>query len=205
MARRCAHAGGFIELAQGRGHLTQRARAAQREELNASSGLRVVEVTGWWERREHMVNGVAGFDGWRHSLRMTVLIGVAVFAAIAYVVLWPILLVVVSHRRPWPAQVRLLLAAQSSQMASGIVAVSMMEATVVHVSVGGHWVVVSSLARARERLWLSETAGPRSVRLLRYWRAEAIPVLLMQARPAVVEVHGPSGVVTTYASQTARG
>ena len=147
------------------------------------------------------MNGVAGFDRSRQSLGVAVVIGVAVLAASAYVVLWPILLVVVAHRQPWPGQVRLLLAAHDSQLASGIVAVSMMEATVVDVSARDQWVVVTTRARARERLWLSETACPRGVRLLRYWQAEGIPVLLMQDRPDVVEVHGPSAIVLTSSCQ----
>jgi hypothetical protein len=36
------------------------------------------------------------------------------------------------------------------------------------------------------------------LQVLRYWRDEAIPVLLMQCGPEVLEVDGPSGVVSVH-------
>jgi hypothetical protein len=128
---------------------------------------------------------------------MGLLTALAVVATCAGLCVWPTVLVVLAGRRPWPRQVRLLLAAHHSQLASGVVGVSMMEATVVEVAAGDRpfWVVVRTPGRAQERLQLSDTIGPGDVRQLRYWLAEAIPVLMVQDRSDVVEVHGPSGVV----------
>ncbi len=108
----------------------------------------------------------------------------------------PTVLVVLVDRRPWAGQVRLLLAAHHAQLASGVVGVSLMEATVVDVAAGDSpfWVVLRTRGRASERLRLSDTIGPGEVRVLRYWLAEAVPVLIVQDRSDVVEVNGPSGV-----------
>lgn len=106
----------------------------------------------------------------------------------------PTALVVAADRQPWPVQVRMLLAAHHSQLAFGAVALGVMDATVVDVAPGARpeWVVVCTRAQRRERLWLAD--GP-DAQLLRYWQAEAIPVLLLQRDRDEVEVHGPSGIV----------
>ena len=111
--------------------------------------------------------------------------------------LLPIALVVAADRRPWPDQVRLLLAGHHAQLASGVIGVSMIEATVVDVAAEDcpAWLAVCTWGRAREQLLLSDTIGPGDVRELRYWLAEAIPVLIVQDRSDMVEVHGPSHVV----------
>lgn len=133
---------------------------------------------------------------------MGLLTAIAVVATCAGLCLFPTVLVVLAERRPWPGQVRLLLAAHHAQLASGVVGVSMMEATVVDLAAGDHpfWVVVRTPGRAPERLQLSDTVGPGDLRQLRYWLAEAIPVLLVQDRSDVVEVLGPSGVVRAQPS-----
>ena len=96
----------------------------------------------------------------------------------------PAALVVAADRQPWPVQVRMLLAAHHSQLAFGAVALGVMDATVVDVAPGARpeWVVVCTRAQRRERLRLAD--GP-DAQLLRYWQAEAIPVLLLQRDPAM--------------------
>ena len=128
---------------------------------------------------------------------MGLLTTLAVVATCAGLCLVPVALVAVADRRPWPGQVRLLLAAHHAQLASGVVGVSMMEATVVDVAVRDRpfSMVVHTPGRPSERLRLSDTISPSDVRALRYWLAEAVPVLVVQDRSDAVEVHGPSGVV----------
>jgi hypothetical protein len=136
---------------------------------------------------------------------MGLLTALAVVATCAGLCMLPTVLVVLAARRPWPGQVRLLLAAHHAQLASGVVGVSMMEATVVGLAAGERplWVMVRTPARAPERLQLSDTIGPRDVRALRYWLAEAIPVVMVQDQSDVIEVHGPSGVVRARPSLVA--
>ena len=103
--------------------------------------------------------------------------------------------------RSWPRQLRILLTAHHAQLASGVVLMSMWEGTVIDLSDGEvpRWVVVGT--PRRERLWLDEMSGESCRQLLRYWRDEAIPVLLLQGRTTVIEVHGPSGVVSAHLTQ----
>ena len=134
---------------------------------------------------------------------MGLLTALTVVATCAGLCLLPTVLVVVADRRPWPCQMRLLLAAHHAQLASGVAGVSMMEATVVDLAAGDRplWVVVRAPGRTPERLQLSNTIGPGDVRQLRYWLAEAIPVLIAQHRSDRVEVYGPSGVVRARPSK----
>jgi len=136
---------------------------------------------------------------------VALLSALAVFAACAGLCLLPAVLVVAADRQPWPGQVRLLLAGHHAQLASGVVGVSMMEATIVALAAGDRpvWVAVRTRARSVERLRLSEAVGSADARELRYWLAEAIPVLIIQDRSDVVEVHGPSGVVRAHPSLVA--
>ena len=136
---------------------------------------------------------------------MVLLTALAVVGACAVLCLLPMVLVVAADRQPWPGQVRLLLASHHAQLTSGVVGVSMMEATIVDLAAGDCpvWAVVRTRARALERLRLSDTVGPADARELRYWLAEAIPVLIIQDRSDVVEVHGPSGVVRAHPSPVA--
>jgi hypothetical protein len=128
---------------------------------------------------------------------MSLVTAIAVGATCTGLCLVPVVLVMLADRRPWPGQMRLLLGSHHAQLASGVVGVSMMEATVVEVSAGDGpcWVVVRTRGRATERLGLTNSTGASDVRTLRYWQSEQIPVLVVQDRPDVVDVHGPSGIV----------
>jgi hypothetical protein len=107
--------------------------------------------------------------------------------------------------RPWPRELRILLTAYHAQLALGVVVMNMWEGMVIDVSDGDEprWVVIAT--PGRERLWLDETSGGSSVQLLRYWRDEAIPVLMLQGRTSVIEVHGPSGVVRAHPARQRLG
>ena len=133
---------------------------------------------------------------------MVLLTSFAVVVACAGLCLLPTVLVVAADRQPWPGQVRLLLAGHHAAARSGVVGVSMMEAIIVDLAPGDRpvWVVVRTRAQDRERLRLGDTVGPADARQLRYWRAEAIPVLIIQDRSDVLEVHGPSGMVRAHPS-----
>ena len=131
---------------------------------------------------------------------MAALIAIALVLAAAAIVVLPLAIVAYGERRPWPDRIRLLRAAYQSQLlVVGASPYSLVEATIADVRDGptGTFVVCDS-ASGREALAL--TAGPASDGLsrLRYWRAEAIPVLLVQDRAGVVEVHGPSGIVALH-------
>jgi hypothetical protein len=128
---------------------------------------------------------------------MSLVTALAVGATCIGLCLVPVVLVMLADRRPWPGQMRLLLASHHALLASGGVGVSMMEATVVEVSAGDPpcWVVVRTPGRATERLGLSNSIGARDVCALRYWQSEQIPVLVVQDRADMVDVHGPSGIV----------
>jgi len=128
---------------------------------------------------------------------MSLVTALAVAATCAGLCLAPVVVVMLAERRPWPGQMRLMLVAHHAQLASGVVGVSMMEATVVDVAGGDHplWVALRTPGGAIERLRLSDSIGASDVRALRYWRAEDVPVLVVQDRSDQVEVHGPSSVV----------
>ena len=125
-----------------------------------------------------------------------VVVTVAVLVLAAFVCVRLTLGPVLGGHRPWPHQLRILLTAHHAQSASGLVAMSMWEGTVIDVSSGDgpHWVVLGS--PHREWLRLDGVMDGTSLEVLRYWRDEAIPVLLLQGSLDVLEVHGPSGVVS---------
>ena len=123
-------------------------------------------------------------------------VAVLVIAAFVCVslTLWPIL----GDQRPWPHRLRILLTAHHAQSASGFVGTSMWEGTVIDVSSddGPQWVVLGT--PHREWLRLDGMTDGTSLQVLRYWRDEAIPVLLVQGCDDELEIHGPSGVVSVH-------
>ena len=128
---------------------------------------------------------------------MAALIAIALVLATTAIVVLPVALVAYGERRPWPDRIRMLrMAYQSQLMVAGATPYSLVEATIADVRDGptGTLVVCHS-ATGRETLPLSANPANEGLRRLRYWRAEAIPVLLVQDRAGVIEVHGPSGTV----------
>jgi len=126
-----------------------------------------------------------------------VLVLVAVVAVLVICPL-PLALLAVAERQPWPRQLRFLRAAHHAEVGlQGALGVSMTVGTIVHVVEGVRpaEVVVVGETGERERFALDPTTDPAALRRLRYWRAEAIPVLVVHDTRDEVVVHGPSGVV----------
>jgi hypothetical protein len=129
-------------------------------------------------------------------MRLPMVFAIA-FMGIAAVVV-PIVFVAWAERQPWPRRLRLLHAAHYLELASaGVASISVIDATIVEVEAGdrARSLALRTATQAHVRLQLYSTASPSDLSQLRYWRAEAIPVLLIENGCNHVEVWGPSGVV----------
>jgi hypothetical protein len=117
----------------------------------------------------------------------------------------PFALAAVAERQPWPRRVRLTRAAHLTEMATeGRAAVTIFEGRVLDIDdvevVEGsdaapprQHVLIALPGGAIERLALAADTSPTDLRRLRHWRAELIPVLVVDA--GTVDLHGPSGIV----------
>jgi len=129
-------------------------------------------------------------------MRTPVVLAIVLLSAL--VVALPTVLVALTERQPWPRRIRLVRAAYYLELAStGIGALNVIDGTIVDVNLGDRASIIAlrTATHAQLRLQLGATASPGDILRLRYWWAEAIPVLLIDDGHDRVGVCGPSGVV----------
>ena len=102
-----------------------------------------------------------------------------------------------STTQSWPRRLQLLRSIHAAQLGALAYPITWyVEATILAVGerAGEPRISVAALS-SREELTAGGTWTHDDLRRLRHWQAESIPVLVLQRESAVVELHGPSGVV----------